>query len=167
MWQYIFTSISAVLFFGFVILGVCKFGLLSCYSAYAPKWQSPTVVGLNWWQLVTAWTAILIIPVTVQTAFGNPWQCFSFLAPASLLLVAATPGYQTDKFQNVLHQIGAWGAVVLILAYSFIIPKLLWVFIPLTAIALALGIWKKGTLMFWAEMAMYLGTYVILFVTIK
>ena len=154
------------MFFGFVIWGVHLFGLLSCYSAYAPKWQSPTVAGLNWWQLVTALTAFLIIPVIVFTAKDNLWQFVSFLAPVFLLSVAATPDYQTDKFQNVLHQIGAWGAVVLILAYSFIIPKLLWVFIPLVVIALALGIWKKGTLMFWAEMAMYLGTYVILFVTI-
>ena len=38
MWQYILTLISGMMFFGFVGAGVGEFGLLSCYSAYAPKW---------------------------------------------------------------------------------------------------------------------------------
>lgn len=162
LWQIILTTISAVLFFGFVALGVRKFGLLDCYSAYAPKWRS-SIPGLNWWQLVTIWSALLLLPVLLGQANGNHYQFLGFLAPLSLILVGSTADYQTDKFQWWVHQAGAWSAVLLIILYTIAVPKLLWVFVPFAFVAAALSIRFKGTWMFWGEMAMYLGTYVIIY----
>lgn len=166
VWQYVLTAISFVLYFGFVILGVCKFGLLSCYSAYGPKWQPDRSSKINWWQIITCVTALLIVPVLLECSEGNPYQFLGFLAPASLLLVGATPDYQTNNFSMILHQIGAWSAVVFITAYSILIPNLWWVVAILVAISIVLGIIKKGTFMFWAEMAMYLSTFIIVFLLI-
>lgn len=166
MWQIILTTLSATLFFGFTILSVIKFGLLSCYSAYAKCWQPEWHSKINWWQIVTIISALLIVPVTVFTGEGSNYQFFGFFAPASLLLVGASPEYSTDPFQNVIHQFGAWSAVVFIIAYSIAIPNLLWIIALLMTIALIIGLVIKGTLMFWAEMGMYLSTYIILYVTV-
>lgn len=163
---YILTALSALMFFGFVILGVKKFGLLDCYSAYGPLWQPDAHSKLNPWQIVTILSALLIVPVTCQTGEGNPYQFLGFLAPVSLLLVGASPDYQTDTFANILHQAGAWSAVVFIVLYTIAIPKMLLVILSLVIVALALSLCGKGKLMFWAEMAMYLSTYIILFATI-
>lgn len=163
--MYVLTSISALLFFGFVILGVVRYGLLSCYSEYASEWQK-FYPKLNIWSMVTAITALLMVPVLIESGAGNPWQFLGFLAPVSLIAVAASPEYAKDKFQWWIHQIGAWSAVAFIVLYSIKIPNLWWIVLILAAVAAGLGIWKKGTWMFWGEMAMYLATYVILYVII-
>ena len=162
-WQYIIIAISALMLFGFVALGVVKFGWLSCYSAYGPKWHE-FYPKLNVWSVVTALSALLMVPVLLEQSAGNPWQFLGFLAPVSLTLVAASPNYQEGGFYNAIHQIGAWGGVLFIVLYTiFVNLKMLWVIIPLAAIAAVLGLWwKKGTLMFWGEMAVYLSTYIIL-----
>lgn len=165
MW-YILITLSAILFFGFTILSIIKFGLLDCYSAYARKWQPNVYSKINWWQIVTILSALLIIPVTIHTGNGSDYQFLGFLAPASLLLVGASPDYSTDLFQNVIHQFGAWSAVVFIIVYSIAIPNLLWIVAILMTIALIIGLVKQGTLMFWAEMGMYLSTYIILYVIV-
>lgn len=168
MWQIILTSFSAVLFFGFVGLCVYLFGLLSCYSAYGPKFQPEVHSEPNWWQIITALTALLIIPVIIETGKDNPWQFLGFLAPASLLLVASTPDYQSNTFSFVLHQIGALCAVVFVTLYSIMIPNLWWIILIVVALAVVAAILAgfKKTWMFWGEMALYLSTYIILFVTI-
>ena len=165
IWQYIFAGISALMFFGFVILGVIKFKLLSCYSAYAPKWGQ-FYPKLNIWSLITALSAFLMVPVLVEQGAGNTLQFLGFLGPISLFSVAASPNYQTSTFDNIIHQLGAWGAVVFITLYSLLIVKMIWVILALIAISIVLGIWKKGTWMFWGEMAMYLSIYIILFIII-
>ena len=158
MWQQILIYISALMLFEFVILGCIKYGLLDCYSAYASKWHE-FYSKLNIWSMVTALSAFLMIPVLLEQSSGNPWQFLGFLAPVSLTLVAASPEYATDKFQWWMHQIGAWGAVAFILAYIIMIPKLLWAVIPLALAALGNSLLKKGTWMFWFEMATYISTY--------
>ena len=161
MWQIILAGLSAVLFFGFVILSVRKFGLLSCFSAYAPKWKE-TCPKFNWWTLVTILSAALLIPVLLEQSEGNPLQFTGFLAPLSLFLVGVTPDYQTNKLQNIGHQIGAWSAVVLIIVYIIVVPKMLVVVIVLVVVGLLLSLAKKDTVMFWLEMAMYLSLYIVL-----
>ena len=165
MWQYIIIAISALMLFGFVALGVVKFGWLSCYSAYGPKWHE-FYPKLNVWSVVTALSALLMVPVLLEQSAGNPWQFLGFLAPVSLTLVAASPDYQEGGFQNILHQVGAIGGALFILIYICIIPKLLWAVIPFACAAVSLGLKIKGTLLFWLEMAVYLSTYVILIVMI-
>ncbi len=164
---YILTAISAIMFFGFVILGVVKFGLLDCYSAYGPKWQPDIHSKINWWTIVTFLSAALIVPVLLFGAEGNPYQFLGFLAPISLALVAATPDYKTNTFSMVLHQVGAIGSAILIILFVIAVPKLLWVVIALAVIACILGLIKKGTILFWLEMAMYLSTYIIVFIMLK
>jgi hypothetical protein len=163
MWQIILAGFSAILFFGFVILSVRKFGLLSCFSAYAPKWKEAYPIhNFNWWSFVTILSAALLIPVLLEQSEGNPLQFTGFLAPLSLFLVGLTPNYQTSKAQNVGHQIGAWSAVALILIYIFVVPKMLVPVIILVTVGLVLSLAKKDTVMFWLEMAIYASLYLIL-----
>ena len=161
MWQYILIIASALMLFEFVIIGVIRYGLLSCYSAYAAKWHE-FFPKLNLWSVVTFLSAALMIPVLVTTGEGSKWQFLGFLAPVFIGMVAASPEYATDKFQWWMHQIGAWGAVCFIIAYIAIIPQLLWVVIPLAIAGIFNSIIAKGTWMFWMEMVVYLSTYVVL-----
>ena len=168
MWQYIILFISAVLFFSFVYAGVLLFGLLSCYSAYAPMWGEmwPSLNRFNVWSVVTIFSALLMVPIILTQGEGSPWQFLGFLAPASILLVGASPDYQTDKFQWWIHQIGAWSAVGFCIGWIIAVPKLLWVVIPFALAAVGLSVWKKGTWMFWAEMVVYLTIYTVLFINV-
>lgn len=164
IWQTILLAISAIIFFGFVIFGVKKFGLLSCYSAYGPKWAPEYASQLNPWQVVTFLSAALMMPVILSQSFGNPWQFLGFLAPVCLSCVAASPNYQDGGFYNVLHQIGAWGTVAFIILWTiFVNPWMVLVSLPFLVASVVLGICIRGTWLFWGEMAMYLSTYIILF----
>ena len=156
------------MFFGFVGLCVYRFGLLSCYSAYGPRFQPKAQSEPNWWQIITAFTALLIIPVIIETGKDNPWQFLGFLAPASLLLVASTPDYQSNTLSFTLHQIGALCSVLFVTLYAFLIPNLWWISLIVIAVAAVAAILTgfKRTWMFWAEMAMYFSTYTILYVVI-
>lgn len=170
LWQYIITAISAVVFFGFVYWGVRKFGLLSCYSAYGMKWEAEKSKygGTNLWQVITIVAPLLIVPAIVPTGDGSPWQFTAFLGPVSLMFVGATPDYAINKLQNVLHQIGAFGSAIFITLYVILIPKMLWVILAVLAALLvcALITGFKKTWLFWAEMAMYLSTYIVVFAII-
>ena len=168
IWQYILTAVSAIMFFGFVGICVLRFGLLSCYSAYGPKWETDIPGHFNIWSIVTILSALMIAPVSIQTGESSPWQFLGYLAPASLILVGITPDYQTNTFAYILHQIGALGAVLFITLYSILIPRLVTVILGWIGMAiLASFIYGfKKTWMFWAEMAMYVSTYFILFAVI-
>lgn len=161
----VLTGLSAVLFFGFIILSVRKFGLLSCWSAYGEKWKDISKSKTsNWWSAVTMLSAAMLMPVLIELS-GNPnFQFLGFLAPISLFLVGCTPDYQTNKTQNIVHQIGAWSAVVFILLYIFLIPKMFIFVLFYIVIGLLLSLAKEDTVIFWLEMAMYLSIYTIIFV---
>lgn len=167
-WTLILTGLSAVLFFGFTIFSVRKFGLLSCWSAYGPEWkkQSKDISGLNWWSVVTVVSAAMLMPVLLELSNNPNFQFLGFLAPISLFLVGLTPGYQTNKTQNIIHQIGAWSAVVFILIYIFLIPKMFIFVLFYVVIGLLLSLAKKNTVMFWLEIAMYVSLYTIIFVIV-
>lgn len=162
--QFFIVTLSALFFFGFVALGVKKFGLLSCYSAYAPCWD---YLKPNPWQLVTIFSAFLLVPVLLEGAKDSIYQCFGFLAPMFLTFVGATPDYQKDKVAFILHQIGAWGTVAFVIAYSFIF-HLTWIILAIFVVAMIVAFIQgfKKYWMFWGEMAMYLSLYLILYVII-
>lgn len=164
MWQNYLIIGSAVLLFGFVALGIKVFGLLSCYSAYGPLWGEKCKIpgGANIWSIVTILSALLMVPVLLDCGENNPYQFLGFLAPVFLTLVGITPNYQTNKLANVLHQIGAWGSVLLIVAYCLLIPKIIWPVIALAVTGLIIGLIIRGTLLLWLEMAVYMSIYVIL-----
>lgn len=167
VWQYILTIISAVLLFGFAALCVYKFGWKTCYSAYGKFWDKGDI---NTWSLVTILSAFIIVPAILEASNNSPYQFVGFLAPVSLLLVGATPNYATDKTQAIIHPIGALSAVVFIVLYSILVPHLLWIVLSIVAIAALVGyiqrINGRKTIIFWLEMAMYMSTYVILFIII-
>lgn len=166
MWKIVLLSLSAIMFFGFVALNVCKFGLLDCYSAYGVKWRKEPHQ-LNWWIIVTVLSALLIVPVLLDNSEGSLWQFTGFLAPISLVLVGNTPDYKENKVSFWLHQIGAWGAVVMILLYIIMIPKLIWIVTICIGVALILTWifgWKYWTM--FLEMGMYAAIYSVLFATI-
>jgi len=165
-WQYILIIASALMLFEFVIIGVIRYGLLSCYSAYAAKWAPPYASQLNPWQIVTYLSAALLMPVLFVQSVDSPWQCMGFLAVLGLGMVAASPGYADDKFQNVIHQIGAWSTVLFIILYTaFIQPQMLWIIGILLVLSIVMWLWKKNW-MLWGEMAMYVATYIILFLMV-
>lgn len=165
MWQYVITTVSAIMFFEFVILGCIKYGLLDCYSAYAAKWHE-FYPKLNIWSIVTFISAFLMVPILFENSKDNPIQFLGFFAPIGLFAVACSPMYSKEKFQWWMHQIGAWGAVIFVATYIFLIPKLIWPVIILVVIAIFNSLVKKGTWMFWGEMAAYLSTYITMFIMI-
>ena len=171
MWMYILTILSAVMLFGFMGIGVKKYGLLSCYSAYGPLWDKwhPK---LNIWSVITFISAALMVPALLEVSVFSAWQFLGFLAPVSLFWVAASPNYQTDKFANIMHQCGAWGAVVAAISYIVIISQLWgitliwWIVAGLALAAVVLGLVFKGTLMLWGEIAVYSSIYSSMLITI-
>ena len=147
---------SLVLFFGFVVWCVCKFGLLSCYSAYGPEWEKITKP--NVWSIVTFATAFMLVPVLLDCSDGNPWQFTAFICPASILFVALTPDYGTNKLAGIVHIIGASiGAIFSILVVVFVFPQLWWlilVYLVVATIAAFVTGFKEHW-DFWYEMAAY------------
>ena len=163
---YILTILSAVLLFSFMGVGIKKYGLLSCYSAYGPLWGKD-FPKLNIWSVITFITAFLMVPVMLEVSVFSAWQFLGFLAPVSLFWVACSPDYQEGGLANVMHQVGAWTAVVAALAYICIIPHLWWLALPFAVVAVILSLIFKGTLMLWGEVATYSTIYAALFIMIS
>ena len=165
--MYILLSISALLLFGFMGLSIYKFGIQNCYSAYGRLWGA-LIPQINIWSMITIVSALLMTPVLLELAAFTPWAFLGFLAPVSLIMVGISPDYKESKFSNVIHQIGAWGSIVFILLYLLLVPKLLWIIIPflLAAVVLAFVFRPADTITLWAEIAMYLATYIAIFMMI-
>ena len=163
--MYFLTTLSAVLLLGFIVLGIVKFGLQSCYSAYGMLWKE-AYPPFNIWSVITFISAALMIPVLLEAGENNPWQFLGFLAPVSLFAVAISPDYKTNKTSNIIHQCGAWCSVVFILSYLVLIPKLAWLVLPFLAVAVVLGYVFKGSSTLWMEIAAYLSTYTAMYMII-
>ncbi len=163
------TAFSAGLFFCFVILCVCRFGLLSCYSAYGPRWMDlSSVPGFNWWSVVTTFTALLLVPPLIEAGNGSAWQFFGFLCPALIAFVGLTPDYGRNKLAGRVHTVcAALGALFSVLFIVCVYPHLWWVptgYAVIAAIAtLRAGLWSWC---FWFEMAAYLAIFTTMFLII-
>jgi hypothetical protein len=167
-WQYILTALSCTLFFGFVILCVCKFGLKDCYSAYGPLWHEVNPK-FNIWTLITLITPVMIMPVLLQASEGSIWQFTAFLCLVPMSFVALTPDYQQGGLPGRLHLISAiCSAVFSILFTALVTPKYFWILATYAGIALICTfIFGKKNWMFWFEMASYASLYTIIFVMIS
>lgn len=170
IWQYILTALSCAMFFGFVVLCVRKFGLLSCYSAYGPLWAqvTPSAGMLNIWSAVTLVTAFMLVPVLLENSEHSPWQFTGFLCPALILFVAATPDYATNKLAGTVHLVCALAGAILSIAYILLVtPRLWWVILVYVLIATACTvIYGKWSWDFWFEMAAFAGIYTTAFLII-
>lgn len=164
MWQYILTAISCVLFFGFVIYGVCKFGLKDCYSAYGPEWHKK-YPKFNIWTLITFITPMMIMPALFESSAGSVWQFTAFLCLFPMAFVAFTPDYQKGGMAGRLHSISAaMSAVFSILFTIFVAPQLIWFLVGYALAATILTfIFGKKNWLFWFEMAAYASLYTVLF----
>jgi hypothetical protein len=168
--SYICTILSMVLFAVFNYVCIKKYGLLSCYSAYGREWanytkEHPKLTGLNIWSVVTIVTAVLLLVPMIASGKDSPLQFLCFFAPLHLFLVALTPKYNENPKWNVVHQIGAWGSVVCILLWLFLVVKMWAVIIPVFALAFVIAIGTrtlKQSAEYYLEMAMFLSTYLVL-----
>ena len=168
--SFVCTILSMLIFVIFNIICIKKYGLLSCFSAYGPKWaeyskQNPQLTGINIWSIVTIVSAALLFVPMLTSSKDNPWQFLCFFAPLYLFLVGFTPKYQESKLQNIIHQIGAWGCVVCILLWLFLIVQMWAVLIPVFVLVLVVGIGTRTFIKsctYYLEMAMYLSTYLVL-----
>ena len=157
------TAFSAGLFFGFVGVCIYIYGLKTCYSAYGPCWAKtpPYSFTYNPWIIVTALTALLLVPVTIEISDGNPWQWTGFFCPALLLFVALTPDYGRNKMAGIVHTVCAGLAAILSVVYILcVFPKLWWLPVTYASIAaVATVISGKDYWCLWFELAAYLGIY--------
>ena len=166
---YSLTIASFVLFAGFVLLGIWKFGLLPSYSAYADKWAVAVPIDdrTNLWSAVTIIVAMLMVPALVETGYGNPWQFLGFFCPLYLIVVGFTPKWAHSIKQHIIHSVGAFLCAGAAVCWLILVRRQLpiAVFSLLGALALALATKSlKKSYTFWAEMAMFAAVYVSLLI---
>ena len=168
--SYICTILSLIMLAVFNYICIKKYWLLSCYSAYGMKWdgytkEHPQLKNINLWSLVTIVSAALLLVPMLTSAKDSPLQFLCFFAPLHLFLVGFTPNYTESKNLNAIHQIGAWGAVLCVLLWLFLIVKMWAVLIPVFTLAFVIAIGTrtvKESYFYYLEMAAYLSTYFVL-----
>lgn len=167
IWHYILAGSSATLFTAFVILCVAKFGLLSCYSAYGPRFQKPS--SFNLWTVVTGLTAVLLMPVMLDCSAGSAWQFTGFLCTVLLVFVALTPDYATIPLAEKVHLICAIGSAIWAIAYIFCVAPSFW-WVPVAWVTLAtIASFVTGFRQywdFWYEMAAFYSIFTTAFILI-
>lgn len=161
-----FTIISAIIFFSFVVLNVCMFGLKEHYSAYARPWMERSKVsGFNLWSFITILSALLLLPPLLTSSEGSIWQFMGFLCPACITFVGLTPSGNRSKLATKIHSICAPLAALWAILYIFLNVTSFWWIVPTYAVlagvcTLIFGKWSWD---FWFEMAAYLCIYTTLF----
>ena len=165
---YPLTIASLVLFAGFVLLGIWKFGLLPSYSAYADKWAVAVPINhANLWSIVTMIVALLMAIPMIHIGENNPWQFLGFATPVYLGVVACTPNWAHSIKQHIIHSVGAFLCAGVAVCWLILVRRQLpiAVFSLLGALALALATKSlKKSYTFWAEMAMFAAVYVSLLI---
>lgn len=168
------TIASFVIFAGFVALSVVKFGWQKSYSSYAALWKRavPLDTHTNLWSIVTVIVALLAAPAMIEMGASSPWQFLGFFAPVYLLVVAFTPEYQDQegddeetrkmrKKQRIVHYIGTTICATMSVAWMCGAGSVVFIILSLIAAWVA-GIATKTiekSLIFWAEMGMFLSVY--------
>ena len=165
-----FATLSAVLLFSFIIIGVAKFGLRDSYSGYAPLWEKAVPMNnLNLWSVVTCVAAFLICPVLLELGTASALQFLGFLVPVYLIVVTLTPDYYKDKKQFRIHSTAALlcliGAMIWCLFVMHTWKVLLLVFGFILILALATGTLKTSAV-FWGEMFAFLSVYITIFLAL-
>ena len=162
------TIISLVIFAGFILLGVYKFGLLDSYSAYSDKWAyAVPIKNANLWSIVTMVAAFLMCPVMIESGHDSPWQFLGFATPVYLILVACTPNWAHNIKEHIVHSVGAFLCAGAAVCWLILVRRQLpiAVFSLLGALSLSLATKSlKKSYTFWLEMAMFAAVYVSLLI---
>ena len=164
---YFSTILGTILFFGFIIFNVFKFGILNSYSAYSTKWREIFPKwNINLWSLVTIISAFLVMPQLIQTGINSHFQFLGFFMPVYLIAVGLTPNWESNKKEHILHSIFALlcavAAVIWIYLFKACYVHALIVFI-LTLIASLISKTTIKAYCFWLEMLIFLITFGSLF----
>ena len=163
----ILTILSLLLLGGFTALSCALFfGAPASYSAFSAEWRT-MYRKLNVWSYVTAAAAFLMVPPMIEAGDGSPLQFLGFFAPLYLIVVSLTPEWDIDKRQHTIHTAGAVFCAVLAGTWLVFIRGHWWVALACLAAAAGAGLWTRTlrpSLVFWGEMALFLSTYVSLFI---
>ena len=156
---------SAILFFGFVLLGIFRTGLLPSYSAYSEYWEKAVPMNnMNMWSIITIAAAFLICPGLLELGVASVWQFLGFLVPVYLIMVALTPDWYKDKKQYLWHCIAAalcaTGAFLWCLLVMHAGRILIGVGVFIITLVLLTGTLKESYV-FWLEMFMFISVYLI------
>jgi len=158
-----FAIISLVVFAGFILLGIKRFGLLRSYSAFASKWdEAVPIKKMNLWSIVTLVVAFLLMIPMIDAGDGNKWQFLGFFAPVYLAVVAFTPKFETDPKQHKIHVFGASACALIASLWLVLVQHLWWVaLISLAVMAAAAYFTKtwKTSYIFWLEMTLFAAVY--------
>lgn len=163
----ILTILSLLLLGGFTALSCALFfGVPASYSAFSAEWRTmypKTPV----WSYVTAAAAFLMVPPMIEAGDGSALQCLGFFAPLYLIVVSLTPDWDIDRKQHIIHTGGAVFCASLAVAWLVLIRGQWWLALACLAAAAGAGLWTRtlrASLVFWGEMALFLSTYVSLFI---
>lgn len=156
----ILAIIATVLLFGFIIAGICKFGLLHSYSAYASKWGE--VGGIHIWSLITFASAFFLMPCLIELGALSAFQFLGFLTPLYLIGVSLTPTWETDPEVKKWHVVLAGLCAVSGLLWLLLTVQTWFLIIPgiIALLGLFTRTWKTDYI-FWLEMIMFVSVYVV------
>lgn len=165
-----FAIISTLLLFGFIVLGVNKFGLLHSYSTYAYEWPKVVPIkNMNLWSIITIAAAFLITPVLLELASASAIQFVAFLVPVYLMVVALTPEFLTNKKQGIIHRVFTVLCMTGGFFWLFVVMKAWLVFLIVSAAMAILGFSSKTlktSNVFWLEMVFFLSVYITVFLVL-
>lgn len=158
------TLISAVIFFGFLVISIYKFGIQSSYSAYSTRWfeihEDSSV-----WSYATMAAILFLIPPLVESGDGSTLQFLGFLSPVYLGIVALTPRWKAFKKEHIIHSLFAGLCAIASISWSIFVVHTGMHLVYSTAAIVLLGLVTKTLIKsftFWAEMIAFVSIYVSL-----
>lgn len=161
-----FAIFSAVLLFGFIALGVIKFGLQPAYSSYSALWGNAVPINnMNLWSIVTLVAAFLICPVMLQVGAASTFQFLGFMVPIYLMVVSLTPNWFLGGKEFRVHYVCAIICMVCAILWMLVVMHALKIVIGTAIFVLALALFTgtlKSSDVFWLEMYMFLSVYVVI-----
>ena len=158
-----FALLSTLLLFGFIILGVGRFGLLGSYSAYSSKWgKAVPMNNMNLWTMVTLVAAFALCPALLEIGAASALQFLGFLTPVYLIVVSLTPDWQTDRTQYIIHMVFAALCFAGGLAWMLLVMRGFGILCGVAAFVLTLALLsgtQRSSAVFWTEMLMFASVY--------
>ena len=160
-----FVTISLMIAFGIYMvynaIAIGNFGiprsLSETYYLYKDKYKCGFVFPVMMLLVVG-----FMMPAWLALSDGSSFQFLSFLAPASLLFVGATPAFKSSDIDDRVHTWSAYFAAVCSLLWVILVTPYWWVIllwfavIALTALATRS---VKSSLVYWLETVTFFSTF--------